>query len=214
MTATLFHLVRHASHDRGDHVLVGRGPAALSAEGRREAEAVAAVLAAGAAGPSGMGGTASASPLLAAVFSSPQERAQQTAVAIAARAGLTVVAEPGLDELDFGAWTGMPFDALAGDPRWRAFNTFRSAAPIPEGETMLAVQARAVAAVLRLRAAWPDAALALVSHADVLKAILAHFLGMPLELMRRIELAPGSRSELVVYEEDAVVRGMNLPAGL
>jgi probable phosphoglycerate mutase len=152
-------------------------------------------------------------PRLAAVLSSPQERAWKTAAAIAARAELTVTAEPGLDELDFGAWTGMSFDSLAGDPRWRAFNTFRSAAPIPGGETMLAVQARAVAAVLRLRAAWPDAALALVSHADVLKAILAHFLGMPLELMRRIELAPASRSELVVYEENALVRAVNLAAG-
>ena len=69
----------------------------------------------------------------------------------------------------------------------------------------------AVAAVLRLRAAWPDAALALVSHADVLRAILAHFLGMPLDLMRRIELTPASRSELVLYEQDALVRAINLP---
>jgi probable phosphoglycerate mutase len=77
---------------------------------------------------------------------------------------------------------------------------------------MPGVQARAVEAVLRLRAAWPDAVLALVSHADVLKSVLAHFLGMPLELMRRIELAPASRSELVLYEQDALVRAINLPA--
>jgi len=208
MSMTLFHLVRHASHDRVGRVLVGRGPASLSAWGRREAEVVAATLA-------GLGTPASGAGLrLAAVVSSPRERARQTADAIAARSGLTVIEDPGLDELDFGAWTGAAFDALHDDPCWQAFNTFRGFAPIPGGETMLAVQARAVASVLRLRAAWPDAALALVSHADVLKAILAHFLGMPLDLMRRIELAPASRSELVVYEQDALVRAINLPAGM
>jgi broad specificity phosphatase PhoE len=212
MSATLFHLVRHASHDRGSEVLVGRGPAALSAQGEREAAALAGSGGFAAGTEGGLGGPAA--PRLAAVVSSPRERARRTAEAIAARARLAVTEEPGLDELDFGAWTGMSFAALREDPRWQAFNTFRSAAPIPGGETMLAVQARAVTVVLRLRAAWPDAALVLVSHADVLKAVLAHFLAVPLELMRRIELAPASRSELVVWEQDAVVRGVNLPAGM
>lgn len=194
MVGTVFHLVRHASHDLVGRVLVGRGPVALSEAGQREA---------------GMVSRALADAGLAAVFTSPQPRARQTAALIAAHAGVAATVDPGLDELDFGAWTGLAFDALQDDSRWQAFNTFRGGAPIPGGETMLAVQARAVETVLRLRDAHPNTALALVSHADVLKAILAHFLGMPLDLIGRIELAPASRSVLTVFAADAVVHQVN-----
>jgi probable phosphoglycerate mutase len=196
MAGTLFHLVRHASHDLLGRVLVGRGPAPINARGQREMAAVAGALA-------GAG--------LVAVVSSPQERAVEMANAIAARAGLTADVEPGLDEVDMGAWTGVPFDMLHADPRWRAFNVFRGSAPVPGGEMMLEVQARAVSAVLRLRQDYPDGALALVSHGDVIKAILAHFLGMPLDMMRRIDLAPASRSAVEIYDEEAMVRAVNLP---
>ena len=64
--------------------------------------------------------------------------------------------------------------------------------------------------MLRLRAAYPDAAVAVVSHADVIKALLAHFLGMPLDLMRRLEVAPASRSVVILRTEDAVVQAVNL----
>lgn len=163
-----------------------------------EAEAVAATLA-------GAG--------LAAVVSSPLVRALQTAAPIAGQSGLPVEVDPGLDELDLGAWTGAPFGTLDDDLRWRAFNVFRGSAPVPDGESMLAVQARAVASLLRLRAVHPNAAVALVSHADVIKAVLVHFLAMPLDLMRRIEVGPGSRSVLVLCDEDAVVQAINLPPG-
>jgi probable phosphoglycerate mutase len=87
---------------------------------------------------------------------------------------------------------------------------FRSTAAVPGGETMLAVQARAVAAVLRLAAAWPEREVVVVSHADVIKAVLAHVLGMPLDLLRRIEVAPGSMSLVALHGDDARVIGMNL----
>lgn len=198
MTGTVFHLVRHGSHDLLGKVLVGRGPVSLNAAGQAQAEAVAAMLE-----------TAG----LAAVFSSPRERAVQTAGPIATRAGLEVTIDPDLDELDLGEWTGARFGSLHDDPRWRAFNLFRGGTPVPGGEDMLAVQARAVTSVLRLRAAYPGNALAVVSHADVIKAVLAHFLGMPLDLMRRLDIAPASRSVVTVYQEDAVVQAVNLPPG-
>ena len=194
---TLFHLVRHGSHDLLGQVFVGRGPVDISTLGQSEATAVAEAL-------SNAG--------LAAVISSPQERAQQTARVVAARAGLVVQIEPGIAELDMGIWTGSSFALLDDDPRWHAFNRFRGTAPIPGGETMLAAQARALEAVLRLRVSYPDAALALVSHADMIKAILMHFLGMPLDFMRRIEVAPGSRSILELREQDGMVHAVNLPA--
>lgn len=196
MSGTVFHLVRHGAHDLLGKVLVGRGPVSLSAAGRAEAEAVAAALA-------GAG--------LAAVVSSPRERALQTATPIAARAGLEVAVDPAVDELDLGEWTGAQLGPLHNDPRWRTFNMFRASTPVPGGEDMLAVQARAVALVLRLRAAYPCGVVAVVSHADVIKAVLAHFLGMPLDLMRRLEVAPASRSVVAVYQDDAVVEAVNLP---
>ncbi len=77
---------------------------------------------------------------------------------------------------------------------------------------MLDAQARVVGALLRLRARWPGAELAVVSHGDIIKVVLAHVLGSPLDLLRRIELAPASRSIIVLGDRDATVSGMNLPA--
>ena len=93
------------------------------------------------------------------------------------------------------------------------FNSFRSTAAVPGGETMLPAQARAVAA-------WPGAGplrrgqVAIVSHGDVIKAVLAHFLAVPLDLFRRIEIAPASRSELQLYPAHVRVLGVNLPPGV
>ena len=119
-------------------------------------------------------------------MSSPLERARETAAAIAEPAGLPVEIDPALIEIDFGDWTGSRFEALHGSEAWRRYNAFRGTACSPGGEAMLDVQARAVAAMVRGREAHPGAELVLVSHADVIKAALAHFLGAPLDLFQRI----------------------------
>ena len=168
----------------------------LSAEGVSQAAALADVLA--------------ARPIRA-VLSSPVQRAQETAAPIATRHGLPVLTDAGLDEIDFGAWMGMTFDALAADPAWDAWNRCRSLAPTPGGETMAAAQARALGAVTRARAAVPDGEAVLVGHSDVLKAVLAHLLGTPLDLLQRIELAPASRSVVVLWDGGGRVDGVNLP---
>ena len=189
--------MRHAAHGLLGRVLAGRMPGVpLSAEGVAQAAALAGALA--------------ARPIRA-VLSSPVQRAQETAAPIAARHGLPVLTDAGLDELDFGAWMGMTFDALAADPAWDTWNRYRSLAPTPGGETMAAAQARALGAVARVRAAVPDGEAVLVGHSDVLKAVLAHLLGTPLDLLQRIELAPASRSVLVLWDGGGRVDGMNLP---
>ncbi len=76
---------------------------------------------------------------------------------------------------------------------------------------MPAVQARAVAALMRLRADWPGAEIAVISHADVLKSVLAALLGVPLDLCRRLELAPASRSVVALHDSDAQVLCVGLP---
>jgi probable phosphoglycerate mutase len=172
------------------------GGVPLSEEGRVQAAALADAL---------------AGRPIAAVVSSPLQRARETAFPIAARLGLTVATDPGLDEIDFGSWTGREFAALDGRADWSAWNRFRSTGRCPGGESMLEAQARALACLTRLRSAHPDGEIVLVSHQDVLKAILAHALGLPLDLLHRITLDPARRSVLVLFEQDARVDGMNLP---
>ncbi len=195
---TVFHLVRHAEHDLLGRVLTGRMPGVLLNErGRGQALRLARLFS----------GCA-----IAAVVSSPLERAQETAAPIAAALGLDVDTDAGLDEIDFGEWTGVTFEALQDLPGWQAWNQFRGTALTPGGEMMLEALARALGALERLRQAHPEGEVVLVSHQDVLKALLAHSLGMPLDLMHRIELVPASWSVLQMFEDGGSrVGGVNLP---
>lgn len=196
--ATIFYLVRHAAHGLLGRVLTGRMPGvSLNEDGQAQALRLAAYF--------------STRPV-AAVVSSPLERAQQTAAPIAAALGLAVMTDAGLDEIDFGEWTGMNFDALQGSLAWQAWNQNRGTAPTPGGETMLEALARALRSLTRLRQAYPGCEVVLVSHQDLLKALLMHSLGASLDLMHRVELAPASCSVLRVFGDgSARVDGVNLP---
>ncbi len=195
---TVFHLVRHAEHDLLGRVLTGRMPGvSLNGRGREQAAALARHFSRCA---------------IAAVVSSPLERAQETAEPIAAALGLAVMTDAGLDEIDFGEWTGMAFEALQDALGWRAWNQFRGSAPTPGGEMMLEALARGLRVLARLRRVYPGGEVVLVGHQDILKALLAHSLGMPLDLMHRIELAPASWSVLKLPDEGgAEVTGLNVP---
>ena len=148
---------------------------------------------------------------IAAVVSSPLQRARETAAPLAAKLDLEVAIDPGLNEIDFGDWTGQAFDALAPRPDWAEWNRQRSLAACPGGETMMAAQARAVDAVMRLAHAHPRAEIVLVSHQDVLKSVLAHLLGAPLDLMTRFAIDPAHRSTVRLLDGDPCLEGLNLP---
>jgi probable phosphoglycerate mutase len=189
------YLVRHATCDPVGRTLAGRTPCVgLNAAGRAQARALGARL---------------AGARLTAVYSSPLARALETAHAVARPHGLSPRVEPGLAELAFGAWTGRAIDGLRGEERWSHFNTYRSGTRAPGGELALEAQARAVAAVLRLAGDDPHARVAVVSHADVLKAVLGHLLGVPLDLQHRMELAPASVSEAELHPWGARVLSVN-----
>ena len=195
MSGTLVHLVRHGAHDLVGRVLAGRMPGVhLSAEGVLQAGRVADALAA---------------RRIAAVLSSPQPRAQETAAPIAARHGVVVEIEDGLDELDFGAWQGMAFAALDGRADWRAWNHARGLAQSPSGETMMQVQARAMAVLTRARARWPGGEVVLTGHQDVLRAALLGVLGAPLDLFGRLALAPGGRAVVRLWDEHAELEALD-----
>lgn len=151
------------------------------------------------------------SPVVA-VVASPLQRAQQTAFPIAAALGLPLHAEPGFDEIDFGTWTGRRFEDLQADPALSAWNRLRTLAACPEGETMHHAQSRALAALSHWRRAYPDQEVVIVSHADVLKALLAPALGLSLDRLYRLTIDPASISTLVVFDEDLRIDRINAPA--
>ena len=192
---TVFCLVRHGTYPLLDHALGGREDHALNDAGLAQAAHAARMIA--------------ARPIVHLV-SSPVRRAVQTAEPIAAALGLPLNIEPGFSEIDFAGWTGMRFADLAAQPEWHAWNAFRGSARVPGGENMLEVQARAVAAILRLHALWPDGEIGVVSHGDVIKAILAHIAGTPLDLLRRWQIDAGSISRVAVWERDARVLEVNV----
>lgn len=170
----------------------------LNEEGRAQAEGLAARL--------------SSAPLRA-VYSSPLERALETAAPLARALGLEVRVSGALNELDFGEWTGRTFSELEREPGWRRFNSFRSGTRIPGGELMAEAQARFVAEMGRLRERHAGEALALVSHADPIRAAVAHYAGIPLDLFLRVEVSPASVSVVEVGEYGPRIISVNDTGG-
>jgi probable phosphomutase (TIGR03848 family) len=178
MTTLAF--IRHAAYDGVGSTIMGRSPGvALSPEGAEAAEELAERL----AGSS-----------VWAIYSSPLERARQTAAAIGARLRLDVRIADELNEIDFGDWTVRTVIELHDSEEWRRFNLFRSGSRTPNGEAMIEVQARMLRLIERVCTVHPAETVALVSHGDVIKAVLAYYLGVPLDLFQRIEISQASVS--------------------
>jgi len=195
VVATLY-LVRHAAHDRVGDTLCGRMPGvALGPEGKRQADRVAQRLAA---------------ENVAAVFSSPLERAVETAEPIARRLKLPVQVADALNEIDFGAWTGRRFDALADAPGWQAWNGVRSSTRPPGGEDFFAAQNRIVPFLKGLAAKHPDAGVVAVTHGDLIRVALCAFLGCrSVDDFRLFEISPATVTTLVMWGGGWKVLGMN-----
>lgn len=188
-------LVRHANGPHVGRILAGRaGGSALDDAGHAQAEQLAARLARWG---------------VTAIRSSPLERALRTAQPLADLLGLDVQPCDAFTELDYGEWTGVEYGLLGDDPAWRDYNGFRSATRIPGGETMLEAQARAVGELLGWRDRHPDGTVVVVSHADVIRSVLAYFLGMPLDLAQRLAVDPASVSELELHGSGVLVRHVN-----
>jgi probable phosphoglycerate mutase len=149
---------------------------------------------------------------VSAIYSSPLDRARETAALLGERLRLDPRVCDEAAEIRFGEWTGRDFTDLASDPDFQRWNQFRSAARAPGGESMLQVQARMVAALQRLCGEHPAEAVLLVSHGDVIKAAVAYFTGIPIDLMQRFEITPCSLSEIEVHEDGALVRCINYTA--
>jgi probable phosphomutase (TIGR03848 family) len=145
-----------------------------------------------------------------AIYSSPLERACETAEPTAARTGLEVNHDIGLLECDFGEWTGATIAELAVLPEWQTVQHSPSAFRFPNGESFPEMQARIVEALEVLSAAHAGDVVVCFSHADPIKAAVAHFLGTHLDLFQRIFISPGSVSAIWLVEgQDPAVLTVN-----
>ena len=126
------------------------------------------------------------------IYASPLERCQETAAAVAEPRGLKVGTAEDVGEVRYGSWTGRDLKELAKEDLWRVVQRHPSGARFPDGESLYEMQVRAVAAVERLRADHPGQTVAVCSHADVIKAVAAHYLGLHLDLFQRLEVSPAS----------------------
>ena len=177
-------LIRHAVNDWvGTNRLAGWTPGVhLNDEGRRQAEALAQRL---------------ADVELKAIYSSPLERTLETAEIIARPHDLPVYIREGIGEVRYGEWTGRKLEELARTELWQVVQFHPSGARFPGGEALREMQARAVAEVDAIRSAHPKGMVAVVSHADVIKAAIAYYVGMHLDLYQRLAVNPASLSVLV-----------------
>jgi broad specificity phosphatase PhoE len=129
---------------------------------------------------------------LHAIYSSPLERALETAQPLAAARRLVVQVRADLNEVDFGDWTGLSFAELATLPAWQEFNSDRATARVPHGESAADVQSRIVAALDALRTMHEGKTFAVVSHADVIRSAILRYTGTSLNLFHTVQIDPAS----------------------
>ncbi|MBI5264699.1 MAG: histidine phosphatase family protein [Bradyrhizobium sp.] len=180
--ANTIHLVRHGHHALLGRLLCGRMPGVeLDELGCRQIALCAELI----------------SPEPTIVQSSPQLRARQSATILAERFGLPVEIVPEMDEIDLGDWTSASFVELVHDPCWNQWNAQRGASCPPNGESMRSLQTRVVSHLERLVEEATDGTIVIVSHAEPIRAALLHYLRIPLDDFRAVEIGPASISTLV-----------------
>lgn len=197
---TRFLLIRHATNDTVGKILAGRmAGVSLNSEGKEQAQTLAQRL---------------GHLPISAIYSSPLERALETAAPLAGVLHL----EPNICdhflELNTGDWTSRTYEEVKKEPAFRHFNTFRSGTRIPGGELMLEAQTRFITGLQKLCREHPNETVAIVSHADPIKAAVAYLAGVPLDLFQRIEIGPASVSVIEIYDETARILLVNDTGGI
>lgn len=173
-------LIRHAINDWvKTGKLAGWTPGVhLNQDGRAQAEALGEYL---------------TQTSLAAIYASPLERTLETAQAIAAHhPSLTVQPLDTVGEVRYGEWQGQKLSRLRRENLWQTVQIYPSRAHFPGGEAIRQAQARAVDALETLVVRHPNQRVAIVSHSDIIKLIVAHYLGAHLDFFQRIEISPAS----------------------
>jgi probable phosphomutase (TIGR03848 family) len=144
-----------------------------------------------------------------AVYSSPLERAKETAAPISEACGLKTKIERGLFECDFGDWTGKELKDLMKLPEWQTVQRAPSTFRFPNGESFTEMQTRMVGALDKLRNLHPGGTIVCVSHADTIKAAVAHAMGTHIDLFQRIVISPASVSAITWHAGGPIVLAVN-----
>ena len=198
--STLVLLVRHGQTATTGTILPGRAPGLHLAE-------------------TGQAQAARAAERLAelkqvdAVYASPLERARETAAPIGTARGLKVQIDKGLLECDFGDWTGQELKTLMKLPEWSQVQRYPSGFRFPNGESFSEMQLRMVGALERIRANHPGGVVVAVSHADTIKAAVAHSLGTHLDLFQRIVISTCSITAIAYGDSGPTVLTVNSTGG-
>jgi broad specificity phosphatase PhoE len=194
LTVTIV-LIRHAAHADLGRVLSGRAPGIpLSDYGRGQAEALARRL--------------SDLPFVA-IHTSPVQRARETADAICVGRDVPCTTIHALEEIDFGSWTGCSFAELDGRPDWTAWNADRAHARAAGGEAMVDAQARIVRHIEQVAHDHVGETVAMISHCDLIRAAIAHYLALPLASLLNFDIDPASVSRLAVGDWGGRVLSIN-----
>jgi probable phosphoglycerate mutase len=197
---TLVLLVRHGQTGTTGKVLPGRAPGLHLAEvGQQQAQAAAERI----------------GPLkrVDAVYASPLERARETAAPIGRIRGMRVKLERGLLECDFGEWTGGELKELAKKPEWQTVQRYPSGFRFPGGESFEEMQARIVGTIDRLVERHRGGVVVAVSHADPIKAAVAHAVGTHLDLFQRIVISTCSITAIAYGSLGPTVLTVNSTGG-
>lgn len=184
-------LVRHGENDWSKkNKLAGRIPGVhLNETGHHQAHAVAQRLA--------------ALPLKA-LYSSPVTRCVETAAYIADTHRLTIQYVDEIAEVEYGEWEGKKIKKLAKHRLWQAVQFFPSRARFPQGEALREVQFRAVQAIEEIAGRHDKELVVIVSHADIIRLVLAHYLGVHIDLFQRLIISPASASVLSLNPDGSV----------
>ena len=197
---TLVLLVRHGQTPTTGKHLPGRAPGLhLSEEGQRQADLAAKRIA--------------ELPHVDAVYSSPLERARETAAPIAAARGLKVQIDRGLLECDFGQWTGGELKELMKKPEWTTVQRYPSGFRFPDGESFGEMQVRMSTCLDRLRSRHPGGVLVAVSHADTIKAAVTQAMGAHLDLFQRTAISTCSITAIAYGTNGPMVLTVNSTGG-
>lgn len=186
---TRFLLIRHATNNTVGATIAGRMPGVhLNEEGKTQAVKLAERL--------------KGIPVNA-VYSSPLERCLETAKPLTEMLGkdLTIIEE--FTEIEYGKWTNCALNELKDDLQFKHWNSFRSSTRIPGGEMMIEVQARMIAGLKKIQQQHSEQTIAIISHGDPIRAVVAFYAGMPLDFLLRIEIEPASVSVIDLYDEFA-----------
>ena len=192
---TTIYLVRHAVTSHTGQKLTGWMEGVhLTEDGKREAAATAEHL---------------ADVDFKAIYSSPIDRTRETAEIIAALHEIEVTITRGIGEVQYGKWTNRSLKTLSRTKLWSTIQRWPSAVRFPEGETLREVQTRAVDEIERLREKHPEETICCVSHADTIKLIVAHYLGVHIDLFQRIFIGPASISVVHLGDSGPQVLALN-----